>query len=566
MSAGRRGLLLSVTFFGLVLWLCAGSARAQPGGWRPQDPGPGRHTIWQHELTPDQIRNILGRFGQDNGKNDWFEKMLFDAVKEKNPGVNDEQVKQTIKRLLSDKQFMERVTDLAQKQKNQQKDFNNGPQPRLTPEDLAKLAKIRPEGGPDADPLQVRPDPTDLPPFDPRHPQFDPKRFPAIDPENPPKFDPKTKFPLDPDTGRPFNPETGDPIDLKNPPKFDPPPPKVNDRLPPPRPKVDPANPPKVNPNDPLNKMEPARPVDPKNPIAPPPDDGKRRFDPDNPLGNPNDTPEKMAKTKAVETATALWEKNVGPIDESPAVKRAIIDLVSDNETMEALTDANGKNLFDFLRDGSGPDGNDFGDLFGKGGDSNWEWPKFDMDWGRGRNLDLDWGSGGNRRPPPDFNTSRSSRWNWGSGSSGGSGMGGGFNIGGATVPWLLVFILLAALIAFVVWWKWGDLFQPQTATAFAGGPGAWPIDPRNINTREDVVKAFEYLSVLICGPAAKTWTHSTIAEELIALAATHGETAVKLARLYELARYAPLDEPLTRAELMEARRLVCDLAGMDDV
>ena len=88
-------------------------------------------------------------------------------------------------------------------------------------------------------------------------------------------------------------------------------------------------------------------------------------------------------------------------------------------------------------------------------------------------------------------------------------------------------------------------------------------MDPRAINTREDVVKAFEYLSVLICGPSARTWTHSTIADALSELAATHGETAVMLARLYELARYAPLDEPLTRDELMEARELVCGLAGV---
>ena len=78
------------------------------------------------------------------------------------------------------------------------------------------------------------------------------------------------------------------------------------------------------------------------------------------------------------------------------------------------------------------------------------------------------------------------------------------------------------------------------------------------------MVLAFEYLSVLICGPTAKTWTHNTIAEALSELAATHGETAVMLARLYELARYAPLDEALTTAELAEARRLICSLAGMD--
>ena len=105
---------------------------------------------------------------------------------------------------------------------------------------------------------------------------------------------------------------------------------------------------------------------------------------------------------------------------------------------------------------------------------------------------------------------------------------------------------------------------MPAAEVAYAAeGLGPWPIDPRRIHTREDVVKAFEYLSGLICGASAKTWTHSTIADALAELAATHGETAVQLARLYELARYAPLDEPLTRDELMEARELVCGLAGV---
>ncbi len=48
-------------------------------------------------------------------------------------------------------------------------------------------------------------------------------------------------------------------------------------------------------------------------------------------------------------------------------------------------------------------------------------------------------------------------------------------------------------------------------------------------------------------------------------VAAPNGDVAVKLARLYELARYAPLDEPLSRAEIIEARRLACDLAGVDE-
>jgi len=68
---------------------------------------------------------------------------------------------------------------------------------------------------------------------------------------------------------------------------------------------------------------------------------------------------------------------------------------------------------------------------------------------------------------------------------------------------------------------------------------------------------------VLICGPSARNWTHSTIAAALTDLATTHEETATMLARLYELARYAPLDEPLTSPELIEARKLVCSLAGV---
>ncbi len=563
MSAGRRGLLLSVAFLGLAGWLCAGrSAHAQP---RPTDPGTGRHSIWKQELRPDQIRDILSKFGQDDGKNDWFEKMIFDAVKEKNKNLNldDEQVKSAVKKMLADKEFMDRVTDIAQKQKNQMKDTGpNGPAPKFTQEDLAKIAKLRPNG---EDPFKIPDDPNRFLPFDPRNPNFDPDKFPAIDPnpKNPPKIDPQTRLPLDPNTGRPFDPRNGGPIDPKNPPRFDPAPPQADPKGPT---RVGPGGapgvPPKMNPMDPPpidpktgRPMDPPPPVKgPTPPAAPPNDDGKRKFDPENPLGTPKDSPEKAAKTKAVETATALWEKNVGPIEESPAVKRAIIDLVSDTDAMDALTDDKGRNIFDAF------DGGDdkFGDLMGNDGDSNWEWPKFDWNWGGGRNLDVDLGE------------SRPRNSDWASrprSSSGGSGLSGpGLSFGAVTVSWPLLLILLALVVAAVVWWKWADIIRPRATAAVAGGPGPWPIDPRDINTREDVVKAFEYLSVLICGPDAKTWTHSTIADELTALAATHGETAVKLARLYELARYAPLDEPLTRAELMEARRLACDLAGIDEV
>lgn len=316
------------------------------------------------------------------------------------------------------------------------------------------------------------------------------------------------------------------------------------------------------DPNRPGGKPGQMLPAAPPPLPPPPPPDGPQGFEPkrdpfqpieqNNPLFDPKEMAERQAKMKAVETATALWEKNVGPIDESPAVKRAILDLVNDPELMESLTDDNGRNLFDFLRDEAGR-GEGLDDLFGG---QKWEWPKLDFDWG-GRGLD--WDLGGRRRGP-DFD------WNMPRAPRGGGGFS-GFSFGGIAIPTTLIIIILLLIAAAVVWWKWDVIVAARAGTATAvEGLGPWPVDPRAINSREDVVKAFEYLSVLICGPAAKTWTHSTIADELSALARTHGETAVKLARLYELARYAPLDEPLTRTELVEARRLVCDLAGIDEV
>jgi len=541
MSAGRRGLMLSIAFLVLAIGLCPTQrVSAQPPGvFQPLGPAqpPGKHTIWQQNLDPNQIRSFLEQFGRENGKNDWFEDLLRRSVKEKNPELNPEQVDAAIKKFLNNKEFMDQMTDLAQKHKNQQpNNGNNGPPPRWTRDDLAKLSKLLPEA-PKGDPFKV---PEQFPPFDPRNPQFDPQKFPKIDRDNPPEFDPKTKFPLDRDTGRPFDPRTGKPIDPQHPPRIDPPPPKFD---PPPMPKFDPAHPP-IDPRT-------GQPMDPMRPDA---QHGQNRFDKDNPLGAPPEPPEKIAKTKAAEAATALWEKNVGPIEETPAVKRAILDLVSDTEAMDALTDDKGNNFFDSLK-GDGKDDNPFGNLFG--GDSGWEWPKFDFNWSRGRDIDLDIGSGRSReRSTPTLDAPR---------GRGGS-FSGGLEFGSVRVPWLLVLVLVALIAAALVWWKWDALVLPNRTAVAAAGPGAWPIDPRQISTREDVVKAFEFLSVLICGPEAKTWTHSTIADELTALAATHGETALKLARLYELARYAPLDEPLTRVELLEARRLACDLAGMDEV
>ncbi len=467
MSTGRRGLILSSLFVGLASILCSSErAVGQPFRQHPSDPGTGRHSLWKRDLTPDQVREYLAKFGQEDGKADQFEDLFRRLLQDKNPEAPKEQVDAAVKRFMNDKEFRDRIIDLAQKQKNLQRDQKNGGQPpRLNQADLDKLVKILPEAGANGEPFKLpeeplpKFDPNKLPPFDPNNPQFDPQRFPKIDPLNPPKFDPETRFPLDPNTGRPFDPRNGQPIDPKKPPQIDPAQNGIDPRIPP---------------------------VPPVQQQDGPPNDGKHRFDPDNPLGDPNQTPDKIAKSKTVEAASALWEKNIGPIDESPAVKRALIDLVSDGDIMNALTDGNGRNMLE----GMDGDEDKFGSLFGNS-DSSFEWPKLDFSWGFGRDLDLDFGSGQTRIPDrPAREPSRSS-------SSGGWGT---LDFGGLQVPWLLLFLILGLLVGAIVWWKWGSMIRPRVPVAGLTGPAPWPVDPREINTREDVVKAFEYLSVRICG------------------------------------------------------------------
>jgi hypothetical protein len=130
---------------------------------------------------------------------------------------------------------------------------------------------------------------------------------------------------------------------------------------------------------------------------------------------------------------------------------------------------------------------------------------------------------------------------------------------------WPLLFVI-AALVGGVFLWRWlagRGRPDPNRIDPYALGP--WPVDPHHLTTRQDVVIAFEHLSVLLCGEVAKTWTHTTIAGALAEVAMAEPERAMMLARLYELARYTPIEEPLTTAELAEARRLVCRLAGFSD-
>jgi hypothetical protein len=346
-----------------------------------------------------------------------------------------------------------------------------------------------------------------------------PKGNPGVPPELPP---PKTRpDPLPPA----IDPD----------PKTLPPPKGVVPRLPDP-----PSVPPRANPDLP--------PFPELNPNALP--------RPDSPF-DPNETP----RERAMRTFASLWERNVGPLNDTPAVKQMLFDLAAGTED---LKDADGNSFWESLARETGDSTSlaDFIDNASLG--ESWTLPKFDLpslNWGRS-NTDIGRGGDGPSSPPGDSWWSRrgsSSR------SGGGSSGFGGFSIPGLEGSWLPVVLLAVVLLGSLVLWRFWYLRDPLAASPYAlGGLGPWPIDPRRIATRRHVVLAFEYLSVLVCGPAAKTWTHTTIGQALSELAVTRGEPAILLARLYELARYTPVDEPLTTAELAGARHLVCRLAGLE--
>jgi hypothetical protein len=88
---------------------------------------------------------------------------------------------------------------------------------------------------------------------------------------------------------------------------------------------------------------------------------------------------------------------------------------------------------------------------------------------------------------------------------------------------------------------------------------GPWPVDPATVSSREDLIRAFEYLSLLRIGQAARNWNHRHIARELNP---PQTELAQEIATLYERARYAPSEDALAENTFDQARRGLCALAG----
>ncbi|HEV3142993.1 MAG TPA: hypothetical protein VGZ47_03815, partial [Gemmataceae bacterium] len=79
-----------------------------------------------------------------------------------------------------------------------------------------------------------------------------------------------------------------------------------------------------------------------------------------------------------------------------------------------------------------------------------------------------------------------------------------------------IIVTLLAVLVGGFLLWRF--LLKPLSQVRLKPGDnrvGDWPINPWLIRTREELVKAFDYLALMKCGLPAKMWHHHEVAEHL---------------------------------------------------
>jgi hypothetical protein len=142
-----------------------------------------------------------------------------------------------------------------------------------------------------------------------------------------------------------------------------------------------------------------------------------------------------------------------------------------------------------------------------------------------------------------------------------------GVSEGGGVGAAIILGLILAAVLAFFAWKLRGWFMESDTDTLLGRWRlGPWPVQPALVRTREELVRAFEYLSLLRLGKAARNWNHRQIGDRLggeKSAQTESGEAAARLATVYEHARYAPLADELPDRELEVARRDLCLLAGV---
>lgn len=130
----------------------------------------------------------------------------------------------------------------------------------------------------------------------------------------------------------------------------------------------------------------------------------------------------------------------------------------------------------------------------------------------------------------------------------------------GPGVIWLAAAVIFG-LACWALWSQRAGLTMGKHERPWRLGP--WPVAPGKVASAQELIAAFEYLSLLRFGKQAMAWNHRDIAARLGAADDEQGQAAARLATLYERARYAPASEPLPEQEILSARHDLHLLAGL---
>ena len=137
---------------------------------------------------------------------------------------------------------------------------------------------------------------------------------------------------------------------------------------------------------------------------------------------------------------------------------------------------------------------------------------------------------------------------------------------GDGWAPALLSILMLGLIVLLMCKMAARSQAQAGAGEAEPWRLGSWPVSPSAVATRQDVIRAFEYLALLCLGSAAGTCHHRELAERLAeqdSCNPARRQAAEMLACFYEQARYAPAGESLSQEELTDARHALCYLAGV---
>jgi hypothetical protein len=135
---------------------------------------------------------------------------------------------------------------------------------------------------------------------------------------------------------------------------------------------------------------------------------------------------------------------------------------------------------------------------------------------------------------------------------------------GGSDVVFIVMGVISGGVLvaALAYWYKIARVRKMN----LAHGLGPWPVDPQKVASRDELIRAFEYLSILKLGREARTWNHRWIAARMALAAAGDAVAAYQLASVYEQARYTPLSDSFPEEALLAARRDLHALAGTQAV